>query len=512
MTNISINPTSRQSDHELSQLFVQKNVPERQGDYTAMTKDESNRINSFFSTLKWQEAYTLDRNGLIISSNLEIVNVTGYEEWEVMGKHISIFYIEEDIASNKPFQDLHQAAVHGRFVTDGIKNKKKKIPFLSRFRITATYDGSHQLAGYKLILSDLTQKAIFGQRFKRLKQEYQHLFENSCVGIIKFNGETGKIILINQYAEDTLSLKAGAYLHEAFSAETEYLDLTRRIKKGNVDGFEFQVNTPFEKNKKWISLECKDLGFDGLVEGILFDISRIKSNEAESLRLRNELDSFIYSASHDLRSPLTTVQGLLNLIDMAKSVDEIPNYTTMVKDKINELDYLLKYLSTIASNNTSDLIIERISLEDECRLIFGEIAYKNGSVKTVLEINETKPFHSDLLRVRTILKNLISNAMRFTQPEGESSVKITASVDDDQCVIIIEDNGSGIEDAQLMKIYNLFYKRNTKNGAGLGLYVTKSMIDKLKGRIYVKSQVAKGTTFTITLPNSKSDSLDQRYH
>jgi signal transduction histidine kinase len=125
-----------------------------------------------------------------------------------------------------------------------------------------------------------------------------------------------------------------------------------------------------------------------------------------------------------------------------------------------------------------------------------------------LSINETTPFHSDNFRIRTIVNNLISNAIKYARPTlGDTHfIKISIHTDPSSCIFIIEDNGEGIDKKNLENIFKLFYRASIKSqGNGIGLYIIKEMVHYLKGTITVKSIKNEGTTFTLKFPNQKTE-------
>ena len=114
------------------------------------------------------------------------------------------------------------------------------------------------------------------------------------------------------------------------------------------------------------------------------------------------------------------------------------------------------------------------------------------------------PFYSDPIRVKTIVSNLLSNSIKYSDPQKmRKYIQVSAHVFADWLFLTFEDNGIGIETEYQEKIFDLFFRVSSdKKGTGLGLYIVKDTIDRLKGKIYVRSKRGEGTAFTITLPNT----------
>jgi signal transduction histidine kinase len=222
----------------------------------------------------------------------------------------------------------------------------------------------------------------------------------------------------------------------------------------------------------------------------------------ELQRLNHELDQFIYHASHDLRSPLTTILGLVNLISLDEPTPLIAKYSELISERVHHLDGLLKDLVSITYNNKTHLQPETINFDVEIRSILKEFHHQFDHVQAFLTIEGQHEFATDSVRFRTIVRNLISNALKYHNPHIDTPfLKILIQNNVDHAVISVADNGIGIEDAHLYKIFGMFFRATEKSkGTGLGLYIVKSMVDKLGGQIQVTSRHEVGTTFSVELP------------
>lgn len=233
-----------------------------------------------------------------------------------------------------------------------------------------------------------------------------------------------------------------------------------------------------------------------------------KQNE-ELVKINKELDSFVYSVSHNLRAPLMSVLGLLNLVQIEnqKSDRTMDTYFLMMQNSIHKLDDTLKEILDYSRNARSELNIELIDLEklmDDC---FQRLMYIEGSEqinKTVL-IQGTAPFYNDAYRLSVIFNNLISNAIKYRDSgKNFNIIDIRATVTETDVQVTFRDNGIGISSEFLPKIFNMFFRATERSeGAGLGLYIVKETIEKLNGTIKVDAKVGEGTNFYIHLPNLK---------
>jgi signal transduction histidine kinase len=233
----------------------------------------------------------------------------------------------------------------------------------------------------------------------------------------------------------------------------------------------------------------------------------LQSQNAELIKINKELDSFVYSVSHNLRAPLMSVLGLLDLAkhENHSSSTSLDQYFSMMETSIHKLDETVKEILDYSRNARQNLTIEQINLRKMIDDHFEKMRFMPGSgfIAQEIVINEQFPFYSDQYRLSVIFNNLISNAIKYYDPGKERPmIHITAEIRKEKILITFEDNGIGIEDKYLLKVFDMFFRATEKNkGAGLGLYIVKEAVDKLKGDVEIKSTMGKGTIFTLSLPN-----------
>lgn len=463
---------------------------------------DQDKLLSILNVLRGHEEFTLNLNGQIISSNLEAVTITGYEEWEIIGKHFSVFYSDEDVRSQQPERDLELSIMEGTFSSESWKLKKRNIRFWAKTKITPLRDSSGLLRGYKLIVHDEAHRVFSDFNVHKIRNEYLNLYHNAIFGILRLNKKEGMVTLANKKALRILGINEfyDFSFRDAFLSEEDYIRFNATVSQhGYVNNFEFQLKH-VQGGERWASLDCKFYASNGIVEGILIDVTDKKTKERELHQLSDELNTFIYHASHDLRSPLTSIMGLLTLIDLGET-DKSREYSGMIRDRIGYLDGLLKDLSTIAFNSHSEVKRERIYIEEEIYFLFRDYL-RDSKIRFFVHVHEDFVFESDVLRFRTIMKNLISNSIQYyNQMEKDPYVKITAVSSAGSLVIEVEDNGIGIEQVELEKINEMFHRGYSgRSSSGLGLYSVRSMVDKLGGTVGASSRIGKGTRVTMEFP------------
>jgi len=247
-----------------------------------------------------------------------------------------------------------------------------------------------------------------------------------------------------------------------------------------------------------------------------FEVGRLQEEEVQKealsktndeLRKSNmELDKFVYSVSHDLRAPLSSILGIVELAKTETDGDIIMEQMSLIKGNINKLDSFIKDILDYSRNARLDSEKEEINFKESLEDIINNLKYigaDNRKVDITYKIENETNFISDKSRIDIILNNLISNSIRYQNPETQTPfVNITVNTSDTEAHISVKDNGIGISKENHKRIFDMFYRISKKSvGSGLGLYIVKETIDKLEGRIQVNSEPGRGTEFNIKIPN-----------
>jgi PAS domain S-box-containing protein len=247
------------------------------------------------------------------------------------------------------------------------------------------------------------------------------------------------------------------------------------------------------------------------VVGSIIDIDERKRAEKE-LAVKNsqlaktneELDRFVYSASHDMRAPLSSLLGLIHLSEKTDRPEEIGTLLQMMKDRIKTMEGFIKEVTDYSRNTRLDLAPTQISLYDLVKEVVQNLAYTivNKKVRISIEIEKDLVIESDVSRLKVVINNLLSNAYKYHQFEKpDPYIKISAKTNSEAVMIMIADNGQGIAPEHHIRIFEMFYRASeSSEGSGLGLYIVKETLGKLRGDISMQSVLDEGTEFTVTLP------------
>jgi signal transduction histidine kinase len=235
----------------------------------------------------------------------------------------------------------------------------------------------------------------------------------------------------------------------------------------------------------------------------------LRHQNEELVKINKELDSFVYSVSHNLRAPLMSVLGLINLVQIEnkKSDEALNNYFGMMQHSIHKLDDTLKEILDYSRNARSELNIDLVDLRRMIDESFERLMYLEGSedIDKNIEVEQDAPLYSDPYRLSVIINNLVSNAIKYRDPNKQrNEIHIRAKINTAALELTFRDNGIGISEEFKPKIFDMFFRATERSeGAGLGLYIVKETIEKLMGTIEVESRMGEGTSFKIRVPNMK---------
>lgn len=253
--------------------------------------------------------------------------------------------------------------------------------------------------------------------------------------------------------------------------------------------------------------------FFGMIELVLITLAGLGmvvwllEDERERLnKINKELDSFMYSTSHDLRSPIASILGITNVARLELTDETSLRYMGMIEDRIKRLDSVISDILKLSRSKKLDLKIEPINFNELLKDTIADVKFNQNAPSIDLDYveDEGNIFRSDYAQMKIILGNLISNAVKYHNiHQPKPIIRVVFKRTGRSVEILVEDNGRGIQKEALPKIFEMFYRAETKvEGTGLGLYIVKEALSKINGSISVKSEYGQGTAFTITLANA----------
>ena len=219
----------------------------------------------------------------------------------------------------------------------------------------------------------------------------------------------------------------------------------------------------------------------------------------------DELDKFAYSVTHDMRNPLLSILGAVEVSKDIDDITEIREMLHLIKESVGNLDAYIQNIHDYYNVNRGQLQISEIDFKDivEQQLETHRLTAKVKQVNFITTIVQNETFRGDSMSMNIILNNLLSNAFKYQKRDREDkNVELEITVDSGEVIMRIKDNGIGISGNHIGDIFNMFFRATSQDvGSGFGLYNVKDALLKLNGEIKVDSVINEGTTFTVKVRN-----------
>ncbi len=370
----------------------------------------------------------------------------------------------------------------------------------------------------------LKERNEFIQQIDSVKQFYEGVLNHTPSEIAVFDSDS-KVLFVNKHWIENEKawgkLEGKSLVQIAQNNQSEFDSIRNLIYKVNsamtqnsLLQFE-EERADLSGNKNSILRNILPYSNEaGLLEYLVVsgtDISELKniqidleSKNDELKKINSELDKFVYSVSHDLRSPLLSIKGILNLIFKTTSLDEkTQQYLKLAETSVLRLDGTIKEILNYSRNARFEIEYDTFNLIEIIQSVTDDLRFSEEShVAFLFDMPQELMMKSDKMRLEVILKNLIGNAVKYSRKDiNDAFVKIMVSKQGNELVLKIEDNGEGIAQENLGKIFDMFYRATSSSvGTGLGLYICKEMVQKLNGKLFVESVLKKGSIFTLILP------------
>jgi signal transduction histidine kinase len=229
---------------------------------------------------------------------------------------------------------------------------------------------------------------------------------------------------------------------------------------------------------------------------------KLLQTNLELSKRNTELDNFVYSVSHDLRAPIASVLGLINLARKDKDPAMKNEYLDRINHSAMQQDDFIREILDQSRNARLDVKKEEVFFESLIEETFNQLKFatSTASLEKIVHVNQAQAFHSDRWRLKVVLNNVISNAIRYRNGR-EPVIRVQVAIESNRALIEVEDNGRGIGHEHLGKVYDMFYRATDDGaGSGLGLYIVKETMDKLRGQIRIESEIGKGTVVRLEIP------------
>jgi signal transduction histidine kinase len=234
---------------------------------------------------------------------------------------------------------------------------------------------------------------------------------------------------------------------------------------------------------------------------------QLKQRNKQLRKVNKELDHFLYSTAHDLRSPLTSLSGLVHIMRLENKQPELGHYFDRMDKSIQRQEIFIAQIASFSKNKIMKIKSEKIDLNSLLSEVIEYHHFIPGADRIQKHVNihnpDALPFYSDHNRITILVNNLLSNAIRYADlSKPNPFIQVDIKIRKTEITIDFSDNGIGIAQEHIDKIFDMFYRAHSDSkGSGLGLFIFYKTIKRMNGTVEVASEEGKGTSFHIRLPN-----------
>jgi PAS domain S-box-containing protein len=455
---------------------------------------------------------TIDATSTIVFCNQSLTQMFGYLPHELLGKNLTMLM-------PKRFRLLH---AHG--LSQYLKTHHKQIPWDAveltglrkngeEFQVEVSFAKFHKddELFFSGIIRDITSRKKIEDKLTAQNDLLQKIFDNVPIMIVLFDGNhnvtfvnrTWEIIMgwtIEEIKEhklfDTICLQQRHFENgSSDKAKSQWRDTKVETRRG------YPIDT------SWMTIKLSD----GSLISIGRDITDLKREQDEKNKLISHLSKqniglqqFSFIASHNLRGPLATITGLLNILKKLDADSEARHIIGMISNATVKLDNVIQDISTILNIQSHRLPLQVVSLRQIVSDVKISLSALIEQTDCTIETNvqSVDSFYTIKSYLHSIVYNLISNAIKYHSDDRKPIILVESFRINNSVGFHVKDNGTGIDLSKYGdKVFTLYQRFHTNiEGKGLGLYMVKTQVDALNGSIVLKSMPDRGSTFTITLP------------
>jgi PAS domain S-box-containing protein len=474
------------------------------------------------------------RDGRILEANQAFLDLLGYTRDELPGLHAAELY-----ANPQDREDLlRRIADTGQAEGEVLFKKKDGTVFGVELSVVARTDEHGNMVGVQGITRDITERRRAEQALRDSEEKFRALFEHSA-DAVSLVEPTGRYIEVNRawldlygYSRDELPNLNAA---ELYVNPEDRGDLLRKIAdSGSARGevlLRKKDGTVFESELSVVALRDGHGNVVGM-QGITRDVTERTRAARERERLlrqleekTEELEQVVFVSSHDLRSPLVNIQGFTAETQLSVSAireilqgeeispagrekvtelleHEIPEALGYVLAGSAKMDSLLAGLLRLSRLGRAALTMERLDMNELLGQIVNALEFRIKEAGATVRVESLPSCTGDRVQVDQVFSNLLDNALKFLDPQRRGEIVISGTVEGDESVYCVEDNGIGIAQEHYEKIFEIFQslRRVEGSGEGLGLSIVQSILGRHEGRIWVESVPGRGSRFYVALP------------
>jgi PAS domain S-box-containing protein len=468
--------------------------------------EDTDFLSTLLENIMGHAIMATDLDGNVIAYNEGARKTYGYTPEEIIGKqNMEIFFPGESVADGKLQRIIGNLRKTGKFSCEEDMLRKNGERFPARILFVLTRDKAGEPDGFIEMAEDLTERKRLENRWWHSMSNFYKVVNNSADGILITSGE-GIVRFVNPAAELLFGRRKEEFQGEHFgfpitSGDTTEIEIIR--KTGETVTAEMRV---VETN--WFD----EIAYLATLRDITERKRAQQAQERLSRQLKEkveELEAFSYAVAHDLRSPLVSIQGFVQMLQadlQNRKTESVLEDIHRIESGVGKMRQLIK--ASLDYSRAGQLVkpVEDIPFGEIVADIITEFGSQVRSIGAGISLADKFPMvYADRLRIREVLANLLQNSINYRNKNRPLEIEIGCDSSKDKAVFFIRDNGVGIEPGEAEKVFELFY-RGTVDGGGIGagLAIAKRIIEAHGGSIWMEGQPGTGTTVYFTLPQHRS--------
>jgi len=485
---------------DISQQLIQDRIRE--------LRENTDFVSTLFESLVGYAIIAADFDGNIIAYNEGARQIYGYTPEEVIGKQeIQTFFPREFIEAGKLQRIIDDLIEKERFSYEGEKVRKHGERFPAQMLFTLTKDKNDKAVGFIEIVEDITARKRAEEAPRDSEANFRNIITENADGIIIVN-RSGFVLFVNQATESLFGHKGEELIGSLFgfptvAGETTEVDIIRKGREARVAEMRV-VEIEWEEETSYLASIRDITERKHMEEALRKEREQLERQDKERLE-------FIGVISHELKTPLTSLIASSSLLSEELSggpanpqvmlVGNIENAARSMDDRLSELLNLAKMGISKLTINLSPLDIRQLLEQTVSQ--FNPIAQKRDQTLALEPLSSLPKVNADAQRLEQVLLNLLTNASKFS-PEG-GKIAVRASIQDANVRVEVEDNGPGIPQGVQERVFELYYRTESDRqripGLGLGLALSKRLVEEQGGRLWLNSELGKGSIFSFSLPS-----------
>jgi two-component system, LuxR family, sensor kinase FixL len=477
----------------------------------------------------------LDTEGQIVSWNTGAEHIGGWSRDEIRGRHFSIFHTPEDLENGKAIRSLEIARDTGRYEEQGVRLRKDGSSFIAHVSLTTLRNETGELLGYAKVMRDITERVAAEETLRTREAHLRSILETVPDAMIVIDeqariqffsaaaerlfgykdqeiiGENIKILMPNPYRD-----QHDDYMHRYLTTgERRIIGIGRVVVGQSKDGATFPIELAVGEMRS---------GGQRYFTGFIRDLTERQRTEARLQELQSELvhmsrftalGEMASTLAHEINQPLTAIANylkgcrrILQRMD-GQDVPMLEGAVNQAAEQALRAGQVIRHLREFVARGESERHIESLPKLVQEASALALVGAREKGVRVTYQFDPDAPLVlADRIQIQQVLLNLIRNAIEAMQDEPRRELLIaTRSLAGDGLVeVSVADTGTGIEPEVLERLFQPFVTTK-KHGMGVGLSICRTIVESHGGKIWIESEVGRGTTFRFTLRTVSQEEL-----